>query len=301
MTKNKKISVAICAFNEEENIERCLKSLKWVDEIVVVDPGSTDKTSSVAGKYTDKIFTHKNPGFVEPLRNFSIQKTTGEFVLVIDADEEISSTLAKKLREIAENNSADIVKIPRKNFIFGKWMQASMWWPDYHVRFFKKGKVVWGDGIHSVPKVEGREVRLDLKEENAIIHHNYDNLSEFVKRNSYYSKIQAKELFDSGYRFVWTDLVRRPLGEFLGRFFANKGYKDGLHGLALSMLQAFMFLLQYIYIWELQEYKDQEISLKVLKKEAKSAGKELKYWFDFSNFSRNPTARFFQKIKNKIS
>ena len=301
MDKKNKISVVICTYNNEKDISDCLKSVKWADEIIVVDDGSTDKTVKEVSKFTRSIFKHKSVGYVEPVRNFAISKAAGEWILIVDADEKITESLSEKLKEYAENPEISYIEIPRKNIIFGKWMKASMWWPDYNIRFFKKNTVVWSDKIHSNPQAKGKGEKLRAEEGSAIVHNNYSSIAEFVERNSRYSKIQARELYQEGKRFQWNDLIRKPLGEFLGRFFANKGYEDGIHGLALSLLQAFMFLLQYLYLWEMEGFKEQNVSLKELKNHTNLGAKEIKYWFDFSNMSKNPAKRIIQKIKNNLT
>ncbi len=301
-----KISVVINTLNEEKNIKRAIESVKWADEVVIVDDGSTDGTLEVVSsiKYhvsSIKIFKHESQGYVEPARNFAISKATGDFVLILDADEEIPDTLAKKLQEIAEKMlEIDFVWIPRKNFIFGKWMKASMWWPDNNIRFFKKGAVSWSDKIHVPPKTEGEGLTLDAGESYAIIHHHYDNLTQYLDRLIRYTEIQAKEMVADGYKFKWQDLVTKPTSEFLGRFFANKGFEDGVHGLALSFLQAFSFLIMYLRVWEMEKFSEQTVTLNELKELRVKMGFEIDYWFKYGNLSKNPFKRFAQKVKNKL-
>ncbi len=213
-----KISAVINTLNEEKNIERAIKSLSFVDEILVCDMYSDDKTVEIAKKLGAKIVYHKRTGYVEPARNFAISKVTGDWVLILDADEEITEKLAKELREMANKPLvSDYVRIPRKNIIFGRWMRASKWWPDYNIRFFKKGNVKWSGKIHIPPDVTGQGLDLPEKEELAILHHHYDDISQFVDRLNRYTTIQAKELVKSGYKFSWQDLIIKPTGEFLGR------------------------------------------------------------------------------------
>ncbi len=138
MKNNPKISVVVCTYNDEDKIARCLDSVSFADEIVVVDDGSRDKTIELASKYTKNIFKHKSVGYVEPVRNFAISKATGDWILVVDSDEVIGEKLAKEIREFSKETEFSFVEVPRKNIIFGKWMKASMWWPDYNIRFFKK-------------------------------------------------------------------------------------------------------------------------------------------------------------------
>lgn len=297
---SKKISVIINTLNEEQNISRAIKSVSWADEIIVCDMYSEDNTVQVAKKLGAKIVYHKRTGYVEPARNFTISKTDGDWILVLDADEEVPKTLTDKLKEIVLEDQVDFVRIPRRNIIFGKWMKNSMWWPDYNVRFFKKGMVFWTDKIHIPPQTIGKGQELSIQEQYAIIHHHYLSLTQFVERNSRYSKIQAQNLLDDGYKFRWQDLIKRPTGEFLSRFFANRGFEDGLHGLALSLLQGFMFLLQYLYVWELEGFKQKEIDLKEIKKVTKETAKEIDYWFKYGNLSDKKIVQFFQRVKNKL-
>lgn len=297
-----KVSIVINTLNEEKNIERAIASVKWADEIVVCDMYSEDKTVEIAKKNGAKLVSHRRTGYVEPARNFAIGKTGGEWILILDADEEIPQTLAKRLKEIVSKmHHIDFVEVPRKNIIFGKWMKASMWWPDYNIRFFKKGKVKWTDEIHRPPKTAGTGLKLEDAEEFAIVHHHYSSISQFVERLSKYTEIQSKELASSGYKFSWSDLITKPIGEFLGRYFANKGFEDGLHGLALSLLQAFSFLVMYLRVWEMEKFPSKDIDLKEIKEIRSKVGYEIDYWFKYGNLSKNPFKRFIQRLQSKVS
>lgn len=296
-----KISVVINTFNDETNIERAIKSVSWADEIIICDLHSGDETVKLAKKLGAKVFLHQKVEFVELVRNFAISKATNDWILIIDPDEQIPKTLAVRLQEIANSmDQINYVKIPRKNTIFGKWMQASMWWPDYNVRFFKKGKVTWTDKIHKPPEVFGEGLDLSPAEQWAIIHHHYNSIAQYIERMVRYTKIQSEELVKEGYKFDWKDLIRKPLSEFLGRFFVNRGFEDGLHGLALSLLQAFSYLVVYLRIWEREGFVSQTVTLPEFKQLTNESGGEIKYWFKYVNLSKNTFKRFFQKLKNKI-
>lgn len=280
------ISVVINTYNEEKNITKAIHSVKWADEILVCDMHSDDKTVEIATKMGAQVILHKKEGYVEPARNFAISKASFDWVLILDADESIPDDLAGKIKElIAKPISSDYVEIPRKNIIFGKWMRASMWWPDYQVRLFKKGSVLWNEKIHNKPQTSGEGLKLEPEEKWAIVHQNYQGVSQFIRRMNRYSDIQATELQMEGYKFSWQDLLQKPLNEFLSRFFSGKGYKDGLHGLALSLLQAFSFLTVYLKIWEKLKFKEQEINLSELKDEVQVHGKAMEYWFNNENKS----------------
>lgn len=296
-----KLSVVINTFNEEKNIERAIKSVSWADEILVCDMYSDDDTAVIAKKMGAKIIFHKRVGFVEPARNMAISKAEGDWVLVLDADEEIPGSLADKINEIiSKDGVVTYVEIPRLNIIFGKPLKASMWWPDLNIRLFKKDSVTWGNKIHSKPKTEGQGLTLQAVENYAIIHHHYDSLSQFIQRMDRYTSIQAKELNDSGYEFDWKDLITKPLGEFLSRFYVNRGFEDGLHGLALSLLQAFSHLVMYLKVWERKEFSGESLKTEELNTVLKNSGEEIKHWMKNGNLSNNKIKRVFQKLKNKL-
>ena len=292
-----KISVVINTLNEESNIERAIKSVDWADEIIVCDMYSEDGTTEIAKKLGAKIFFHKKEEYVEPARNFAISKAANEWILILDADEVITETLARRLQEIANmTKQIDYVRIPMKNIIFGHFMRYSGWWPDYKVRFFKKGQVRWMDKIHRPPETLGQGLDLPADEKFALVHYNYDTVSQFVEKMGRYTTIQAKELKDEGYKFDWNDLFEKPLGEFLSRFFANEGYKDGLHGLALGLLQAFSFLVLYLKLWEMDKFKEQDIVLRQLEVQKEKSAEAINYWIKRSKHPGSLFERIFKKI-----
>ena len=292
------ISVVINTLNEENTIARALNSVKWADEVLICDMHSTDKTVNIAKKMGAKVVFHKRLDFVEPARNFAISKALGDWILILDPDEEILDKLRDRLTQIVSAmEQIDYVRIPRKNIIFNKWMKASMWWPDLNVRFFKKGQVKWGEKIHKPPQTLGQGLDLPLNEELAILHNNYQSISQFLERMNRYTEVEARELKIDGYNFKWQDLVEKPLSEFLSRFFASKGYEDGLHGLSLSLLQAFSFFIVYVKLWEKTRFKEQVIPLVEIEKEKNKSANAINYWIKQSTRSSNLFKRFLQKIK----
>jgi len=221
-----------------------------VDEVVVVDLGSTDGSVKIAEKFGAKVYKGKLVPYVELIRNPAIKKATSDWILVIDPDERIPKTLAKKLKKMAKEGNYEAVRIPRKNIIFGKWIRHTNWWPDYQVRFFKKGKVSWSDKIHDYPKVDGKIFTLPAKEDLAIKHLNYETVSEFLTRQNRYSEAWAQNLLEGGQRFSWLSFFWRPLRVFLQRYLRHAGFLDGFHGLALSFLASYSQLAAEVKLWE---------------------------------------------------
>lgn len=274
-----KISVVINTLNEEKNLPKALMSVRSLaDEIVVVDMKSDDKTQEIAKKAGAMVYEHKRVGYVEPARNFALRQAQGELILILDADEILPEKLAKKLKEIAKEPEADYYRIPRKNIIFGKWIKHSRWWPDYNIRFFKKGYVSWSEVIHSVPETKGRGLDLEANEENAIIHFNYYSVNQFIERLNRYTEEHSKLKIKGGYKFDWSDLIKKPADEFLSRYFQGEGYKDGLHGLALAGLQAFSEFVMYLKVWERENFGETELSVDKVVDAMKESEGDLHYW-----------------------
>lgn len=256
-----KISAVVNTWNEARNIARCLKSIApYVGEIVVVDMKSDDDTVKQAKSFTSHVWSHENMGYVEPARNFALEKATGDWILLIDADEVLPESLGIKLQRLAEHGTYTYYRLPRKNLIFGRWIKHSGWWPDYKIRFFKKGVVTWSDEIHSLPVTEGRGMDLVADEKNAFTHYHYVAIAQYLERLNRYTTHEAEQYIKDDYLFEWKHLLTKPAGEFITRFYAWEGYKDGVHGLALSLLQAFSFLVVELKVWEHLRFKEEDIS-----------------------------------------
>lgn len=295
-----KISVVINTLNEEKNLPRAINSIKSIaDEIVVVDMESEDKTVEIAKSLGAKVFTHRKVGYVEPARNFAISKASNPWVFILDADEEIPNSLAQKITKILKDAKADYFRIPRKNIIFGKWMKHSRWWPDYNIRLFKKGAVSWNEIIHMVPMTQGVGGEIEAKEEFAVIHHNYDSIEQYLERMNRYSSQHARLRIDEGYKFSWKDIIFKPSNEFLSRYFFGEGYKDGLHGLSLSLLQAFSELTVYLKIWQKEKFTDQNPQLREVISVMHDEEKDLHYWESDAIYkeSGSLTSRIRRKLK----
>ncbi len=295
-----KISVVINALNEEKNLPQAIASIKNIaSEIVVVDMESEDKTVEIAKSLGAKVYTHKKTGYVEPARNYAISKASNPWVLVLDADEEVPEKLAEKITQILKNPKADYYRIPRKNIIFGRWMKHSRWWPDYNIRLFKKNSVSWNEVIHTVPMTQGVGGEIEEKEEYAIIHHNYDSVEKYLERMNRYSSLHAALLVKEGYKFTWKDMILKPSNEFLSRYFFGEGYKDGIHGLALSLLQAFSELAVYLKVWQKEKFVDQNPKLDEVISVIREQEKDLHYWVSDSLFRQSGSLgdRIRRKLK----
>jgi glycosyltransferase involved in cell wall biosynthesis len=299
-----KVTAVISAFNEEKNIERCLKSLSFVDEIIVVDNSSTDKTSEIAKKYTKKVFVQKNdPNLIDLQKNFGFEKATLDWILSVDADEEISPELADEIKTtIGKKNEIAGYWIPRKNIIFGKFIEHTGWYPDPQLRLFRKekGKFVKAH-VHEPINLDGESAYLN----EHIIHHHYNTIAEFMQKTiNIYAPNEAQNYLDKGYQLSYFDALRFPINEFISRFFARKGYLDGFHGLMLSLLMAFYHFIIFAYLWEKQGFKEHNHDnfLEETEEEFTKAGREILFWISKEKLEgiKNPVKRNLQKVVNKI-
>lgn len=250
-----KISVVINTKNEEKNIKRCLDSVKgFADEMLVVDMNSEDNTVSLAKKAGATVINYKSEhGYVEPARNFAISKAKGDWILILDADEELSEKTKEILKKVIEKDQFDVFYLPRKNIIFGKWIEHTGWWPDYQARLFRNGYIKWSDVIHSQPVAKGRLNYLPPKEEYAITHHNYTSVEQFLEKLNRYSTISSRGDFAKVMSVPITpaQTLSKFFEEFLSRYFAHDGINDGVHGAGLSLLQATYELSYFLKRWEL--------------------------------------------------
>lgn len=244
------ISAVIVTYNEGEKLKSCLESISFAEEVIVVDLGSTDITSEVCRRFKVRVFNHRQVPFVEEIRNFAISKAVGDWILVLDPDERLTGSLAIKLQEITGQDKYQAVNIPRKNIFFGKWIRHTNWWPDRHIRFFKKGSVEWDTKIHSYPKVTGKVLDLEAKPELSINHYGYDSIKQFIDRQNRYSEIEAKQRFEAGERFNWLNFFWWPSREFLVRFVKHGGFLDGFYGFTLTFLMMVYWIIVLVKLWE---------------------------------------------------
>lgn len=297
------LSAVIIAWNEEENLARVLSSIKKLAQeiVLVVDKSTTDKTAEIGKSFGCKVFFHPHTGYVEPMRNFAISKAKGDWILLLDADEEIPDALGEKIKKCIANDKIDYYRIPRKNIIFGKWIKSSHWWPDYVYRLFKKDSLTWDDTIHSLPFTKGDGADIEVTESLAIIHHNYNSIEEYLEQINRYTNYQLEFLQSKGYSFAWQDLLTKPISEFISQYFARSGYKDGIHGLVLSLLQAFSEFVLYAKLWQKRGFVDQTISAEEVTQVLVKKSTEYKWWkYESQINNTNFLLKIFLRVKRKL-
>jgi glycosyltransferase involved in cell wall biosynthesis len=252
--KKATISAVVNTCNEEKYIEQCLQHLKWADEIVIVDMYSEDKTVEICKKYTDNIYFHQREISVLYARNFALSRTTGDWILVVDPDEIIPESLSEKILELINSNpDFTAISFPFRTLCFGKWIKHAF--PvEWHIRCFKKGSVSFTPRVHSLPQVKGNIHTLPHEKRFSVIHENYESVSQFIQKMNRYATDEAKHMHeDDRVRFRSCDLIKKPVSEFIHRYFLRKGYKDGMEGFVFSVLMAIYRFSIYAKLWEIQK------------------------------------------------
>jgi len=251
------ISVAIVAMDEEANIGRTLASVCWADEIVLVDSGSKDRTCEIAREHGARVIVEPWRGYVAQ-KQYAIELCTKDWVLLLDADEEVSPGLAEEIRAaIAGPNPASGYKLPRKNLFLGRWIRRGGFYPDPKLRLFRRGKgFVTGHDPHDrcelKPEAAGGARQQTPQFSDALIHYTYPTLTLYLGHMNRYSSLGAQLAVAKGHRsFSFINIVLRPLATFVYNYFIRLGFLDGREGLLLHLYHAGYVSWKYAKAWEL--------------------------------------------------
>jgi glycosyltransferase involved in cell wall biosynthesis len=289
------ISAVINTKNAEKTLERTLKTLSFVDEIVVADMQSTDDTVKIAKRYGAVTISVEDFSYVEPARNVAISSAKSSWILLLDADESIPKALGEKLLELSQSSSSiSGYKIARKNIIFNSWLQSAGWWPDYLLRFFKKGTVTWKDTIHSQPIAQGEIAELPATEEFAIEHENYQTIEQYLEKFNRYTTIEAQSRPSSPHH---------PLhyfkNELFRRLFAEDGVSGGMHGFTASFLQSCYETVVSLKHWQAQGFPEKDSPHTAT--ELWLFKNELVYWLCTEKISKSSGVQMiYWKIRRKL-
>ncbi len=248
MPANPTISVVLITLNEERNIDRCLSSVRWADEIIVVDSFSSDNTVERARAYTPHVYRNEYLGSTKQME-WGIEHATGDWILLIDGDEEVSPDLATELQSAARTAGMAGYELLRKPWAFGRWIEHGGWFPDYQLRFFRRDSfVVNHEEVHGGFTTRGPCGRLG----GLVYHYTYESLFAYLERMNEYTSLQVSNRLkvrpDASPR--WYNLLLSPVSHFLRMFFSKKGYRDGMNGFLLASLDALYSMTLYAKVWE---------------------------------------------------
>lgn len=245
------ISVIINTYNSEKTLKACLESVKSFDEIILCDMYSTDQTLEIAKAFDCKIIMHEPVGYVEPARNFAISHASNPWILIVDSDEMISSTLKDFLYDyIRKDDAADGLALATMNFFMGKFMHG--YYPDYHYRLFKKDSIYWPPTIHSVPQIKGRKEKAPARKQYSIDHSMQGTtVSNFILKMDKYTTIELERRKQESYG-QWKMLIK-CFYRFIRMYLLKGGFRDGKAGLSYAILNSFYKFVTIAKIWELDE------------------------------------------------
>ena len=251
-----RLSVVIITYNEEANIGRTLKSVEplvrdGAGEIILVDSGSTDCTVEIAKSFDARTFQEAWKGYAAQ-KNSAIGKAAGDWILNLDADEEVDADLKQALQEVLKGSDGEIAGfwIPRKNFFLGRWIKHGGFFPDPKLRFFRRGAGRFEDrAVHETLTVEGRTGTVRY---GALLHHAYPTLSSYIDHMNRYSSLGAQMVVAKGQvRFSLFDIVLRPAATFIYNYIFRLGFIDGREGLLLHLYHAVYVSWKYTKAWEM--------------------------------------------------
>jgi glycosyltransferase involved in cell wall biosynthesis len=241
------LSVAVITLNEERNLDRCLASVRWVDEIVVVDSGSTDGTAAIAQRYGAHVTTRPFTNYGEQ-KNAALALATCDWVLSLDADEEVSPDLGAEIRQaISDPGDHVAYYLPRLDHTFGRWLHHGLSWPQDKVRLIRRGCGQWRGAVHELLIPDGPVGRL----RQPILHHHYESISQFVQRTDRYTSMEAETWRAAGVQPSLWKIVLYPPGLFLYAYVWRLGALDGVQGFVLAMLLAYYTFLKRVKLWEM--------------------------------------------------
>lgn len=248
------LSLVVIAYNEERHIGRCLNSVPFASEIVVVDSGSQDQTAAVCQKMGAKVIQKLWTGY-GPQKKFAVDQASHDWVICLDADEELSPELqAEILKKFSSLEPAKAYKIPRVSYYLGRWIWHGGWYPDYQIRLFNRQHSQWNEAqIHE--KVIAKEIS---SLEEPIRHYVFSALKENVETNIKYSHLQAEDWFKQGKKFSLLKLITKPFSKFIECYFLKLGFLDGLAGFVIAIGAAHSLFMRWIRLWELQKTHEQK-------------------------------------------
>lgn len=247
------ISSIVITFNEESNIRECLETLKWTDEIIVVDSGSTDKTVKIAKEFTDNVIIVDKMSYGKK-RNVGIENAHNEWIIWLDADERMTPELKDEIMQLTGSpKSADAYLINRKSFFINKFIKHCGWYPDYTLRLFRKSADIRFDSarVHEKTNYSGKAVKL----KNELTHFTDPDFEHYVNKMNRYSTLSAEDLHSKNKNSSYFDIIFRPAFSFFKMYFLKLGFMDGYMGLVLCTLSSFHVMMKYSKLYFLNKIK----------------------------------------------
>lgn len=248
MSKNL-LGAIILTKNSSETLEDCLSSVDWINEIIIVDENSSDKTIEIANNYGATVIETNDTNFSNK-RNLGADKSSSDWILYIDSDEKVTPALKKEILSSIINPKFSGYAIPRKNILLGHEMKHGGWWPDYVLRLIKRNNLIsWKGKLHEQPEIKGEIGKLS----SPLIHNSHRSLSTMVEKTNQWSEIEAELLFKSNHpKMTWWRFFSVAFREFWYRGIIKLGFLDGSIGIIEIIYQMYSRMITYAKLWEMQ-------------------------------------------------
>lgn len=244
------LSVVTLTKNEANNIAECLETVRWADELIVIDSGSDDGTREAARRYTNKVFSIEWKGY-GAARNAGIAHATGDWILWLDADERVTPELATDIQAILAGGDRGCAgfAIARRAYFLGRWIQHAGWYPSRVTRLFRKSQARFSETrVHEQLMVDGPVGRV----EHDLMHYTDPDLDHYFTKFNLYTTLAAADMRAAGRSFVLTDLLLRPAFQFFKMYFLRRGFLDGMEGFILCVSSSAYVFTKYAKLWELK-------------------------------------------------
>ncbi len=243
------VSVTIITRDEAANIEACIASVAWANDVLVVDSGSTDDTVSRARAAGARVIVRDWPGYAAQ-KNFAAGEAAHDWILSVDADERVTPALASEIQaRLAAGPDACGYRVPRVTWHLGRWIRTTDWYPDYQLRLYDRRRARWAPcRVHESVEADGPVGRLreDLQ------HYAYRDIAHHHQTMDRYTTLAAAQMFDEGRRANLLDLTVHPSAAFVRNFLLRRGIADGVPGLIVSSMNAYYVFLKFAKLWTLQ-------------------------------------------------
>ena len=243
-----KLSVTVITKNESAHISAALASVRWADEVIVVDSESTDDTVALARQVTERVVVRPWAGYVAQ-KNFAASLASNDWILSLDADERVTPALAQEIQKTLIDPAHKAYRMPRVTWHLGQWIRTTDWYPDDQLRLYDRRSARWaGQYVHEAVSVDGTVGRLNAE----IEHYAYRDISEHLETIDRYTTYAAKQMKESGRRAGLLQLAGHPPLAFLRNYIAKGGIRDGMPGFIISSLNAYYVFLKFAKLRELQ-------------------------------------------------
>ena len=241
------VSVYVLTTNNRRTVEQCLKSLSWAEELVIVDSFSQDGTYEICKPYTHKLFQRKWTGHRDQYQ-YAADLTTRDWIMFVDADEEIPPELAEEMRTELKGRAKEFdgYFVYRRTYYLGRWIRYGGWYPDGEIRLYRRDKGRWEGGLHAKLVVDGKVGVL----KNQYFHYTYGNISDQIQTIDRYSKTAAKDMVNNSKPFRLVNLLFSPPFRFSKDYILKLGFLDGIPGLIIAVSTAYYAFIKHAKLWE---------------------------------------------------